>query len=401
MSDSESETGPLFSIDFGDGVIFSPRSIKELNGWIDQEAQFWNWISGVEMQGEGGNSWVSLKSDINRCWKEIHDLTNKLSSAPPETQQGVTDSISSSIRSRFGPGKRKLLHASATPIAQKIKQLVDSSQSLEAAAMLVLSVRFQNSALGYFISAGAALYAFDHGFSSNLDAEKKSLEKLRNKYSEVLEEWNSEFANHQSKNLNLTEEHEKSIHEFRDSTGILVGEHSEEMQKIRSQFRDEMAVKSAVKYWDTKEKEHRESASKWGIVAASFFFIAALILMGLFPKSEIVETENGKIKTTDLAEIARYVLLVGFFVWPLRVFVRNYMSNVHLQTDAAERKIVIMTYLALLLEPELKNQNDLKMQVLPYALERIFRHSQTGIVKDEDGSPSGFHEFMSGLSKQK
>jgi hypothetical protein len=89
---------------------------------------------------------------------------------------------------------------------------------------------------------------------------------------------------------------------------------------------------------------------------------------------------------TMIASTIRFVVMALIAAWPLRIFVRNYLSHSHLEADARERAIVVRTYLALLNDPELAEKEDLKQQILPHALQNIFRHTADGIVKD-DGMP--------------
>lgn len=70
-------------------------------------------------------------------------------------------------------------------------------------------------------------------------------------------------------------------------------------------------------------------------------------------------------------------------IWPTRILVGNYLSNTHLAEDAAEREIVILTHLALINDPDIKENAELKDDTLPHALRTLFRHTSDGIVKDD------------------
>lgn len=128
-----------------------------------------------------------------------------------------------------------------------------------------------------------------------------------------------------------------------------------------------------------------------GIVAA-----VASLLMALYlgePSAAVLERiESGAIAESVasgvltrewVGSLGRMAVLTLFLIWPLRIVVRNYLSNSHLAADAAERVVIVQTYLALLNDPALQNRDDLKQHLLPPVLQNVFRHAADGIVKDD------------------
>ena len=82
-------------------------------------------------------------------------------------------------------------------------------------------------------------------------------------------------------------------------------------------------------------------------------------------------------------------MLIGLFaVWGVRLVVRMFLSNMHLMTDAAERVVMVKTYLSLLEGDRLSSAEDRQL-----ILQALFRPASDGIVKDE-GIPASFFELL-------
>jgi Family of unknown function (DUF6161) len=70
-----------------------------------------------------------------------------------------------------------------------------------------------------------------------------------------------------------------------------------------------------------------------------------------------------------------------------------FLSHLHLSTDAAERVVMVKTYLSLLEGDHLSGDEDRQL-----ILQALFRPASDGIVKDEGLPPSAF-EFLTRQSK--
>ncbi|MCP4539940.1 MAG: hypothetical protein GY832_22600 [Chloroflexi bacterium] len=84
----------------------------------------------------------------------------------------------------------------------------------------------------------------------------------------------------------------------------------------------------------------------------------------------------------EIWKLGLVAIIATIGVWAIRVLVRLLMSNIHLHDDAAERRTMLLTYLALLREGELP-EGDVRQLIL----QALFRPSSTGIVKDDAAPP--------------
>jgi hypothetical protein len=85
------------------------------------------------------------------------------------------------------------------------------------------------------------------------------------------------------------------------------------------------------------------------------------------------------------------VVAAFFSIWLIRVLVRMLFSHLHLATDAAERRTMILTYLAMSREGAQFGKEDKALIV-----QHLFRSVSDGYVKDDASPPSIFELFTRG-----
>jgi hypothetical protein len=164
-----------------------------------------------------------------------------------------------------------------------------------------------------------------------------------------------------------------------------VTEHKEEMEQLRKTFREEIALRAPADYWETKRKDHQLMGRITG--GLSFAAIAgSAVGLGFFVHDLLSNTLPGV--APESWKVAMLVLVGLFTVWGIRLVVRMFLSNLHLATDAAERVVMVRTYLSLLEGDRLSGGEDRQL-----ILQALFRPASDGIVKDE-GLPISAFEFL-------
>jgi hypothetical protein len=91
-------------------------------------------------------------------------------------------------------------------------------------------------------------------------------------------------------------------------------------------------------------------------------------------------------------KIGAYILLVTLAFWFIRLLVRIFLSNIHLENDASERVTMAKTYLALIRDGSFEGKEHIGT-----ILAALFRPTGDGIVKDE-GLPPTAMEWLTKLS---
>jgi len=155
-------------------------------------------------------------------------------------------------------------------------------------------------------------------------------------------------------------------------------------------YREDLALKSPVDYWDTKASDHSRYARRYAIalglaIGLSFLFVFALSAFLLLPIEESVvkslygkEHEYDKINPFVKASAAASVLALVY--WTLRIINRNLLSHQHLASDAKERVVMAKTYRAIQSDKDLANDADINI-----ILNALFRPASDGFIKDDYG----------------
>jgi hypothetical protein len=86
--------------------------------------------------------------------------------------------------------------------------------------------------------------------------------------------------------------------------------------------------------------------------------------------------------------LGSFILLATLSFWFIRLLVRIFLSNLHLENDAAERVTMAKTYLALIRDGSLPKGDNIST-----ILAALFRPTGDGIVKDEGVPPSTLEWF--------
>jgi hypothetical protein len=87
-------------------------------------------------------------------------------------------------------------------------------------------------------------------------------------------------------------------------------------------------------------------------------------------------------------QLGTFLMLAVICIWAIRLLVRIFLSNMHLENDAGERVTMAKTYLALIRSDSLSKEGNIDT-----VLAALFRPTGDGIVKDEGLPPSTLELF--------
>ncbi|WP_156360995.1 DUF6161 domain-containing protein [Sphingomonas sp. Leaf257] len=172
----------------------------------------------------------------------------------------------------------------------------------------------------------------------------------------------------------------------------------EEMEKSRKAFRDEVILQPAAQLWHDRAIKHERSANKFGLAAIGTgvagiagtpliaFSINKLARYFVTIPSDVNITADQKLEFantilhTQLIVAASVTLLwVTMSLWVTRVLVRNYVQQRRLAVDAAGREAMTQTYIGLMLEGGVKDNER------PIVLSNLFLPVSDGTT--DDGPP--------------
>lgn len=151
---------------------------------------------------------------------------------------------------------------------------------------------------------------------------------------------------------------------------------------VETAFKEQLQLAAPTVYWTSKRERHRLLAAILGAWCAIFGIIAAItISSGLnseFERAVLLDPATNWVPYVLLGARGLFVSVIIF--WAGRIFVRMFLSQLHLAMDAHERSTMVMTYLALTQEGKITPEER------PLVLQPLFRPSSDGIVKDDGSS---------------
>lgn len=392
---------PLFILDLSEnGGRFAPTSLSQINTWVQTEQAFWSWINRNNGNHDQGvkQALTQLTTALNQASQAAqHQVSN-----PQHYQQQIV-AIQATLQDVFV--QRKLPHSSS-PLAKRIEAY--RKDAGDAAASYFASVfvppqqghNFQPQELGAWRGLVEGLVERFSLSSApqkgRKQAAEQSFEQLRVKAEELVGEKTTTYdALHRdygslAEGIRTTAGEQKTQFDTAQTQREgdfekLVTEHKQEMESLRKTFREEIALRAPAEYWETKRTGHVLMARITG--GLSFAGIGgAAALLSWFVHDLLRTTAPNTAPETW--RVAMLVLIGLFTVWGVRLLVRMFLSHLHLTTDAAERVVMVRTYLSLLEGDRLASKEDRQL-----ILQALFRPASDGIVKDE-GLPPSMFEFL-------
>ena len=259
---------------------------------------------------------------------------------------------------------------------------------------------------------------YKFGVSSGDDYLNKRIEELeglnesfRKKYDELNEyiknvgmtvtKWSSEFMEKNDKRLSearlrsdnfarrLARDLLKKSANFRNEIIEKYEESLQVVEQAKDTYLTQVELDASVQYWKTKGEIHKRSKNSWmgGLFAlVAMIALTPYLLHGRFSSADIAAESSGTAESTvgvlnslgtNPLELVSTILAISAISYLIKFFAKQYSTQQHLYLEAEERKVMLMTYLALMNENKLKEQEDRKV-----ALDTLFRPAQTGIFND-------------------
>jgi len=167
----------------------------------------------------------------------------------------------------------------------------------------------------------------------------------------------------------------------------------EDTEKI---FRDFMELEAPREYWATKATRHETKG--WIFASVAMTWLVGIGGFGAFKLwsflTPLVNEIDPNASLAAYAPSAALGLIAStIFFWVSRIFVRLWLSEVHLGMDAQERVVMVQSYLAL------KNDSHVSDEDRALILTPLFRPTQDGIVKDDAAADPSLMGILSNVRK--
>lgn len=419
---SENSQSIYLSANFGEiGGFRSWENFIEIRDWITAQRTAWQWI-GQNRENPTNNAWSLISNTLNNCQQQL--TSAEQNKANPQQEEAFKRNAVQQLESFYKT--RSWLLPDST-YADFIFNMRDSGKPLEAA--LVVAYLMDQDLSGGSITAGLRgivdFELFSRGIKDRSKTEATTLRRLAGEIATTLDELKqlqilqgSEFD---ELNQKIEDQMANQSTNFSDAQAARdtqwqqkLADADAELKRLNDTYDTHMAIAAPVSYWETKRSKHKNwalwsfSALTLCMVAFGWFLycevkdIGAMVdatrAAALAASSKTTTTSAAPASMTPLLDvlagwkIGAYILLVTLVFWFIRLLVRIFLSNIHLENDAAERVTMAKTYIALMRDGSLNGKEHIGT-----ILAALFRPTGDGIVKDE-GLPPTAMEWLTKLS---
>lgn len=293
-----------------------------------------------------------------------------------------------------------------TPLAKWLVKL--SKEAPDKAIYAFFAVLGQSpTAFSYEHASGAALVEiFKQGITpENSEITKQNLDDLVVNFEGLIQEAKENEENRQKEMRNeldtIKKAHAKMIETNEErSLGIRLAlenkvaklvvdtkeqaiEAIEKINNTDKAFTERMALEASVNYWEKKASRHRKTL-KVGLLSLEVRVAAYFVVSGILAAIYVVKVVLPSVSPGNPSSTVVYASL-GLFIsslilWYGRLLTRQLINQRHLYEDAEERRVMMMSYIALTKEGHVDKED----RVL--ALGSAFRPATSG-VNGDDASP--------------
>lgn len=386
------ETPPILELDLAEnGGILVFKSPGELQSWNKAEEEKWRWIydhAGARAQTERlWQQYSIFHTEVNQRaqqWRsQIHNA--------PEISRTLQ-----SIRKLFSDFylERKILNSQSAPanFVFDIKNKRGPSTAAGACISILSSpIPLHGEVPAEFWHGLIEGFLFAREVDWTASAHSRALDQLKAQYQEELGTQRKRATEIEDRNRTLNEAFAATLTEKGNNLEKLHGEQNEQfkaltekhvgnLKGIEDAYDQKLALQKPVEYWDSRQKYHQKRSFRFGItgLAVGLVAVGGLGCLVYWVFSRLAPTDNPRHWQVGILVVAAF-----FAVWIVRIFVRLFFSHLHLATDAAERRTMILTYLAMAREGAEVKPEDKKL-----ILQHIFRSASDGLVKDDAAPPS-------------
>lgn len=419
---TENSQAIYLTANFGEtGGTHSWSSYVEIRDWINSRRTDWQWLS-QQRHNPTNNAWSYINDTLNQCLQNLANAEQHKSN--PQQEDAFKRGAVQQLEAVFKTYSWLLPNS---PYSNFIFDMRDGGQALEAAlvAAYLMNQDLSNGPIATALRGIVAFELFSRGIKDRARTEAASLRKLSGEMITKLDELKqlqvlqgSEFDSlNQKVELQITDQATNFIdaQAARDAQWQQKLADSEaELKRLNDTYDTHMAIAAPVSYWETKRSNHKNWAV-WSFVALTLCMVAfgwflycevknigamvdATRAAALAAASKATTASSAPASMTPLLDIlagwkiGAYILLVTLVFWFIRLLVRIFLSNIHLENDAAERVTMAKTYIALMRDGSLNGKEHIGT-----ILAALFRPTGDGIVKDE-GLPPTAMEWLTKLS---
>lgn len=344
-------------------------TVEDVEAWATEEEQFWSQMPAPTLRG---GPFSAFEEQLSR-------IRSLVSTAKQRAQSDWRTPIDNLLRRYYL--QWDVVHSS-TVWAQHIMALAKRDPN-EGTVQLWVVREWQKQKVGasiqnwssdgnYFGYAGLIAAAFARiaswtstSATDDASAREAALTKVQSDLVAAQSKWQEAMHSAELAGAELnkrfsqtsdeqTKQHEALLKKHHQELIEFVARANDKIKALEALFNQKIQLEAPVAYWRTKASVHWWAAFRWGVGA-----IAAILLpVGLFLgfSRELLNwlvANNEKIGTHGLALL---LIVAVFYLSFCRLVVRQYNTNRSLENDASERVVMAETFLALVQDKKIKDE---------------------------------------------
>jgi hypothetical protein len=417
MSESE-KPQPYLTADFGEhGGRHEWLTHEEAMSWISQLQNQWSWI-GQQRHNPPQQAWQNIANSLTNVVNTLQQALNYRTQGQVQNADNHVASARSTLEG-FIRGYPWLLPNNAQ--RRFVEELRDAGKPLEAALIVCqwMGQDFSGAPIHAVVSGLLQWELYERGIKDRMKTENAVLKRLAGEMQSTLTQYQ---VAERTQTARFDELHGQISEQSTQQQGTFdtdqetrtngwqkqLDDTQAELDRLKETYDKHMSLAAPVEYWNIKREKH----GRWALVSfvaivigmgsAAYFLHTELQSVGqaVMASKAVAAESAAKLQSggstaiqalTDSAttwHLGSFILLATLSFWFIRLLVRIFLSNLHLENDAAERVTMAKTYLALIRDGSLPKGDNIST-----VLAALFRPTGDGIVKDEGVPPSTLEWF--------
>ena len=392
MSSSETIELPV-----GPERVKTFRGPKEVKNFIESERRAFEWLTATSRHDWQTSHPHELANNVGQVYSNLSSKVENMVDAPEEDWENKLGRVEHEFSRAY---EMRGLVYSSSPRGEFIEDLRDREDDEYAALVYFYMTDVARSDRVEDLRAAfeANWFKFDDG-DSREESEEQSLGQLWNKWeqrydslledteseaSDLLSFWDEQFSDVRSEQEDLQQSITEKDQEFSD----LLSSAESDLDDLTDEYRDQIALLAPVEYWDDKAYTHSFWSKIWGGVAALAGILAGITFI------RQAQTVLGSEGQPNYAELIVLLTFASLGIWGLRLLVKLFTSHVRLQRDARERSVMLQSFLAMLKEGHIDEEEK------DTILSTLFRPAQDQSISG-DSTPNNAPGLVSRLMSSK
>lgn len=373
-------------------------TLDELRVFINENTESWAHCKYLPNKSHLFQYWDNLNRNLNQGIEAARNIKRSdeeqivnciLSqlSMPPIDGDECRNSINSNVKIQ-----RELTINSASTYDDDYPKIFEFVDHISKQLAKVNSIEYLDDAITYYISytknpssaisgldsiypyiAKTALYCFREYVFSDKENWNRIIYKTLNRYETILKSQKNSF------NLSLkeTEDTLTRISDFAEN------EHNS-LLALEETYREKIKLEVPENLWNEQARHYSDSADRCIVFIIFTAFVFIILLSHLLPN--LLNLQSGP---SWFSPTLALVSAISFVLYLIRVFIKQFQSNKHLEITCRERAALTRFYQALVYESNKSGNGEVelikeKQRLLIF--QTLFTIADTGLVKTDSST---------------